>query len=311
VRRFIAALVFFKQAADKIPRYARKSNMFRSWRLGNAFGIGIYLHWTFFLLLALVFFGNLDAGETAAVSALAMIGAVFACVVLHELGHALMARYYGIPTRDITLYPIGGVARLERMSERPWEEFWIALAGPAVNVAIAIVLALVLGFLGSDVFYRSPFQSPQLSNFLAHLLGANVILVLFNLIPAFPMDGGRVLRALLASWLGRVRATRIAAALGVAMAFVFFAIGLFDHTPMLMLIALFVYFAGQQELAGVLRRQGPGDDAPADFSAPGAYSQPGGYAPSSGGFSGFTWDDRTRRWTLWQNGRPVQTIWVE
>src|SRR6266446_5240096 len=116
--------------------------MFRSWKLGTAFGIGIYVHWTFLLLpLYLVFSGGGPGHGPAVAYILALIAAVFGCVVLHELGHALTARRFGIGTRDITLYPIGGVARLERMSERPWEEFWIAVAGPAVNVGIAAVLA--------------------------------------------------------------------------------------------------------------------------------------------------------------------------
>jgi Zn-dependent protease len=285
--------------------------MFSSWKLGNAFGIGIYLHWTFLFALVLVFFGNLGAGEEAAITAVAMMGAIFGCVVLHELGHALMARYYGIPTRDITLYPIGGVARLERMSNRPWEEFWIALAGPAVNVAIAFLLAVSLGFLESDVFFRSPFQTPGMSHFLAQLLGANVILVLFNLIPAFPMDGGRVLRALLSTWLGRLRATQIAAGLGVGMAVLFFAIGLYIPMPMLMLIAVFVYLAGRQELAGVFHEEGPRWVEPIDEPAKPAFDYHPGYGPSMGGYSGFTWDGRNRLWTLWQNGRPIQTIRVE
>jgi Zn-dependent protease len=197
------------------------------------------------------------------------------------------------------------------MSSRPWEEFWIALAGPAVNVAIASFLALSLGFLESDVFFRSPFQTPAMSNFLAQLLGANVILVLFNLIPAFPMDGGRILRALLSTGLGRLRATQIAAGLGVAMAVLFFAIGLYLPMPMLMLVAVFVYFAGRQELAGVFHEEGPRWVEPIDQPAPPAFGQYPRSGPAMGGYSGFTWDDRNRLWTLWQNGRPIQTIRVE
>src|SRR4051794_10904135 len=122
-----------------------RHNMIRSWKLGTAFGIGVYVHWTFLLLPAWVLLNGLGSGGVSlATYLLTLVAAIFGCVVLHELGHALMARRFGIDTRDITLYPIGGVARLERMSERPWEEFWIAGAGPAVNVVIAVGLGAFL-----------------------------------------------------------------------------------------------------------------------------------------------------------------------
>src|SRR5437867_4404357 len=153
--------------------------MFRSWKLGTAFGIGIYLHWSFFLLLAFVFFSHLGGGHLeSAVYEIMLFSAVFGCVVLHELGHALMARYYGIATRDITLYPIGGVARLERLSERPIEEFWIALAGPAVNVAIAAGLAVLL-FLAGVSAGLPELGFGGIEAFLSHLMLANLVLVGF------------------------------------------------------------------------------------------------------------------------------------
>ncbi len=292
--------------------------MFRSWKLGTAFGIGIYLHWTFLLLLAWVFFSSAGHGDYGvAFYEMTLVSAVFGCVVLHELGHALMARRFGIGTRDITLYPIGGVARLERLSERPIEELWIALAGPAVNVAIAVLLAGVLS-LGA---LRGPgnglLESIEQGEFLQPLLYMNIMLVLFNLLPAFPLDGGRVLRAILASYIGRLRATEIAAEIGVAMAVLFFIMGLgilrwpwsnSTPAPMLMLVAVFIYFAGQQELAAVRHREAnrwtePLEQSPADpdqFHREPAWSAPG--------FSGFTWDHHTHRWIRWHNGRPVQTI---
>src|SRR5262249_51734265 len=186
-----------------------------SWKLGTAFGIGIYVHWSFLLLAAYVLFSKGTQGGWAfALFSVLFLFAVFGCVVLHELGHALMARAFGIGTRDITLYPIGGIARLERMGEKPWEELCIALAGPAVNAVLAVLLSLVLVGAGAwGGFLTSPDEVAGLGGmgFLFDLLAANVMLGLFNMLPAFPMDGGRVLRALLSWPLGRLQATEIAA----------------------------------------------------------------------------------------------------
>ena len=175
--------------------------MLRSWRLGSAFGIGICILRTFLLLPLWVLVGTWGvSGLHMAVYSVVFLLTIFGCVVLHELGHALMARRFGIGTRDITLYPIGGVARLERMPEKPLEEFLIALAGPAVNVVIAAVLAIAVLFelLFTLNSADTPFRYDFGSNFLFDLLFANIFLVLLNMLPAFPMDGGRVLRALLA-----------------------------------------------------------------------------------------------------------------
>src|SRR5439155_7033352 len=174
----------------------------RSWGIGSAFVFGLYVHWTFLLLPAFIGLYNLQhGGLDAAALAVATIFALLGCVMLHELGHALMARVYGVGTRDITMYPIGGVARLERMPERPIEELLIAIAGPLVNVVIAA--GLLGGMLLTDAYSRwaaSPADMRYLAfgeKFLASLFGMNVMLVLFNMLPAFPMDGGRVLRSIL------------------------------------------------------------------------------------------------------------------
>jgi Zn-dependent protease len=174
-----------------------------------------------------------------------LVLAIFGCVVLHELGHALAARRYGIQTKKITLLPIGGLASLERIPDEPKQELWVALAGPAVNVAIALVLLAI-----TPAFALLPDDaSLTVSTFeglLATLLQANVMLVLFNLVPAFPMDGGRVLRALLALRMGRVRATQIASSLGQFLAVGFVLWGLFSN-PMLVLIGIFIFFGAQSE----------------------------------------------------------------
>jgi Zn-dependent protease len=241
-------------------------------------------------------------------AALFMVGltlAVFGCVVLHELGHALMARHFGIATRDITLYPIGGVARLERMSERPVEELLIALAGPAVNVVIALVLFVGLALL-EPFSFQDVLPALQGESFLGTLMMINIVLVLFNLIPAFPMDGGRVLRALLATRLGLVRATRIAAGLGSVLALAFCIFGLVQGAPMTTLVGIFVYFAGQQELAAVLRR-----DQQRRWGGFTPWVQPVEALAGQAGFSGYTWDGAAGTWTVWRDGRPIGTMPME
>jgi len=210
-----------------------------SWRLGTVFEIPIYLHWTFLLLLGFVAVSQLAASGSfvVAMSGVAFIAVVFGCVVLHEFGHALTARRFGIATRDVTLLPIGGIARLDRMPNDPRQELWVALAGPAVNLAIA-------GLLGIWLFLTGPGLIG--SSFAAKLLLVNIALVVFNMLPAFPMDGGRVLRALLARRIGHMEATEVAARVGRGMAVVFGLIGLV-WSPMLILIALFVWFGAGQE----------------------------------------------------------------
>jgi Zn-dependent protease len=229
------------------PNTLRKDHtMKNSWKLGKIAGIDVHIHWTFFLLPAFVALSTLASGGgfAAATAGVLLVSAVFGCVVLHELGHALAARRYGIGTHDITLLPIGGVARLERIPEKPSQEIAVALAGPAVNVVIAALLWLGLAGLGGMTAWL-----PALAiggSFVAQLLWINIVLVAFNLLPAFPMDGGRVLRALLATRLPRVRATRIAATVAQVFAVGFGVLGLFGN-PMLILIAVFVFMAARAE----------------------------------------------------------------
>jgi Zn-dependent protease len=217
-----------------------------AWRLGQLFGIEVRVHATFLILLGWVAMTHLMAGHgmTMALSGVAYVIAVFATIVLHELGHALTARHFGIATRDITLLPIGGVARLDRMPSKPSEELLVAIAGPAVNVLIAVLLygaLLVMGTL-EDVNRLTLVGGP----FLAKLMLTNVGLAVFNFIPAFPMDGGRVLRALLAMRTSYVRATDIAAVVGQGLALAFGLLGLFSN-PFLVFVALFVWIGAQAE----------------------------------------------------------------
>ena len=205
-------------------------------------GIQLRIHITFLLLIGWLAIGYYSqGGSAAAVAGVLVILLLFACVVLHEFGHAFAAKAFGINTPDITLLPIGGVARLERMPEEPIQELIIAAAGPAVNVIIAGCL-----FLTGGSFVYPPTAGSSLNDVL---LTINVVLLLFNLLPAFPMDGGRVLRALLATRLSYARATQIAASIGQGCAFVFGFLGLMGGNYMLIFIALFVYIGASQEAA--------------------------------------------------------------
>jgi stage IV sporulation protein FB len=182
----------------------------------------------------------------AAVNGVIFVLLIFLCVLLHEFGHALAARRYGIKTHDITLLPIGGVARLERMPDKPSEEVVVALAGPAVTVAIAGILWTFIGLTGG---LPDPEMMHQTGVPLAvRLFTVNIWLALFNMIPAFPMDGGRVLRAVLAMRMNYASATQIAATIGQGIAFIFFIVGLWWN-PMLLLIAVFIYFGAGSEVA--------------------------------------------------------------
>ena len=216
--------------------------------LGTFLGIRVYVHFTFLILLAWVGLSHWQAERDlgAVGESIGFILAIFACVVLHEYGHALTARRFGIKTRDITLLPIGGVARLERMPDDPRQELLVSAAGPAVNVVIALGLFGLLRLGGGSL---APEQlSVSEGPFLVRLLLVNLALVLFNLLPAFPMDGGRMLRALLAMRMDYVRATQVAAHLGQGFALLFGLVGLFAN-PFLIFIALFVWIGAAQEAA--------------------------------------------------------------
>ncbi|TVQ04742.1 MAG: site-2 protease family protein [Balneolaceae bacterium] len=226
--------------------------MSSSLNLGNYAGIRVQIHWTFWLLFLFIGFLVYSQGgswETLFWHSLFII-TIFLCVVLHEFGHALTARKFGIGTRNITLLPIGGVANLKKVPENPKDEFWIAVAGPAVNIVIA---GFLFFFVSVDTYASMDAETLQeelgsitSGNFLFYLFMANIALVLFNMIPAFPMDGGRVFRSLLAMKLGRVEATRIAAGLGKFLAVFFFLFGLF-YNILLAVIAVFIWFGAHSE----------------------------------------------------------------
>jgi Zn-dependent protease len=215
--------------------------------LGRIAGIKVFVHWTFLILIGWIVIQNVMQGNTTGqiLWTLAFLMALFFCVFLHEMGHSLTARRYDIETRDITMLPIGGLARFENLPDDPKQELLVALAGPAVNIVIA---ALLFVFVSTTGFGLESLEVGTINerNFLYLILSANFVLAVFNLIPAFPMDGGRVLRALLSFRLNRVRATRIAAGIGQVLAIGFVFIGLF-YNPVLLLIGVFIFLGAQSE----------------------------------------------------------------
>ena len=222
--------------------------MFASLKIARLFGINVQIHWTFWLLpLWIVFAWPASPHMFPLWMTLLLIGALFVCVVLHEFGHALTARQFGIRTRNITLTPLGGIAQLERMSHKPWEEFCIAIAGPLVNVCGTAVL------LGVPLLFAFAIAPNMIDSawwvFGGWLVAMNVVMVVFNMIPAFPMDGGRVLRAILTSYMGLLRGTRAAVNVGTVAAILMGIAGVFLlRNPWVALIAVFVIWAGHQEL---------------------------------------------------------------
>ncbi len=236
-------------AIDRPPARRREGMIEVKWsfKIAEFRGIGVFVHATFLILIGFVVMSHWAVGHDLAktLEGVAFVLALFACVVLHEFGHALTAARYGIRTRDITLLPIGGVARLERMPENPRHELWVALAGPAVNVVIAAGLFVLLGLFGTAAISFERFSVTD-GSLLERLMFVNLGLAAFNLLPAFPMDGGRVLRAALATRLEYTRATQIAASAGQAMALLFGLIGFFTN-PFLLFIALFVWIGAAQE----------------------------------------------------------------
>lgn len=287
--------------------------MFGSWNLGKLFGIDTYVHATFWLLPLLVLMNSFGAGLETVAFKLLLLFAMFACIALHEVGHALAAAVYGIRTRDITLYPFGGIASLERMPEKPMQEVAVALAGPAVNVVIA--LGLLLGLAVTNTPLALPWSEPAgvVEEFVGGLLFANVLLCVFNLLPSFPMDGGRVLRALLATRMTRLRATEAAVKVGTVVAVLLLVAGFALPSINLIFVAVVVWFLGQAELGGVRvaeARKEMERRARALFGEPEPVPASADVAADLAArrFSGLAWDDRRRVWVQWLNGVPIRDL---
>ncbi|MEM1325855.1 MAG: site-2 protease family protein [Bacteroidota bacterium] len=229
-----------------------------TFKIATFFGIPVLIHWSFVLVLAWIlgsaYSNGLDGNGLLWYTLLFI--SVFASVVMHEYGHALTARKYGVETRDIILLPIGGVARLERLPENPMEEFWVAVAGPLVNIGLAAVLSIYFLFVSFDEIFltleildferRSPIG--VMSLFIPAVIIGNLVLAIFNLIPAFPMDGGRILRALLSLKMERAQATRIASIIGQVLALGFVVVSIYPfQDPILAILGLFIFFVARQE----------------------------------------------------------------
>lgn len=274
--------------------------MLNNWRIGRPFGIDVFVSGWFWILPLVVFVTSFADGLDAALFNTASLLALFGCVGLHELGHALAARGYGIRTRDITLYPIGGVARLERMPEKPLAEVAIALAGPAVNVVIALLLGAV--WVGGQYALGSAFRGGVPGQFVERLMLGNAALAVFNLIPAFPMDGGRVLRAFLSWFTTRSTATNVASWVGSGFAVLFGLYGLVSFNPFLVVLAVSVFMMGRQEVAAVRqqeqwkRRQAMEDDPQDDWPD----------RRGRGGHTGWVHYADTGEWVEYRDGWPVR-----
>lgn len=227
-----------------------------TFQIVKLFGIPVQVHWTFALLIAWTVYSSYTQGNSVAstIWQSLLVVTLFICVVLHEFGHALTARRFGVKTKDIIVLPIGGLARLDRLPEKPSQEFWVAIAGPLVNIAIGLLL-----FGGWLVFNPSSellvgLEEMSATSFIPMLIFMNVLLAVFNLIPAYPMDGGRILRSFLAFWLKRSTATKIASIIGQLFAVFFIVVALFPvpyfegfRSPFFALLGVFVFITAYQE----------------------------------------------------------------
>jgi Zn-dependent protease/predicted transcriptional regulator len=227
-----------------------------SFRIAQVDGIDIKVHVTFFLILILgaVEWGGLTGTADGALYGVVLMVLLFTCVTLHELGHSVVAKHFGIPVRQIVLFPIGGVAYITKNPDKPLHDLLISIAGPLVNVVIALVLFIALGSTGGISMLNGQglvqeFETPSLQGLVLWLLAANVTLVAFNLIPAFPLDGGRAFRAILAMFMGYRRATRVASVVGQLLAIVIGIYALINGNFILALIAAYIFFGANQETA--------------------------------------------------------------
>ncbi|MEM0994335.1 MAG: site-2 protease family protein [Bacteroidota bacterium] len=230
-----------------------------TFKISTFFGIPVQVHWSFALIIVWVIFSGYSNGmDSKGTFWLGMLMlSLFVCVVMHEYGHALTARRFGVNTRDIILLPIGGVARLEKLPEKPMHEFWVAIAGPLVNIALAIILSiyfLIEPWESVLQAFRYEGGAVLARTFIPYLIVMNLGLAAFNLLPAFPMDGGRILRALLSIKMTKAKATQVASIVGQVFALAFVVASIYPlKSPMLTLLGVFVFFIARQENRNIQR----------------------------------------------------------
>jgi Zn-dependent protease len=230
------------------------------------------------------------------------------CVLLHELAHLGVARLFSIGTRDMTLYPLWGVAQLMHRSERPWQENYIALAGPSTHILLAGLLALGLKLAGHDLSFHAEDEDFDGSLFVVHLFWVNILLALFNLLPFLPLDGGTIFRASLAMTTGRLRATEVAVLLSTVGTLLFVALAaLWLQSPLLASVAVLLYFAAQEEVRTTrffasLIQDSASNDTPPPLYSPADQLLHDECQPTEPNFTGFTWNPKLRLWIEWRNG---------
>jgi Zn-dependent protease len=281
-------------------------------------GVDIFLHWTMFVFpifiltrgLVLNAVGDCPLDE-AALQTMLVFG-VYACVVVHELSHLVVARWLGLGVRDVVLYPIGGLARLSVVSNRPWQEIWIAVIGPLVHFAIASALAGAFAFAGLPLLPNQGSPHLDLQTFCNRLLWLNLVLGCLQLTPAFPMDGGRIFRGALALSAERLRATEVAATLSSFIALLALVAGMVWLSSLwwLIVLGIVVHVSAQQELMSVqyyakLQEPGPGMPLGAPLMVPVDQLVDEDVRPIEPDFTGLIWNPKNRLWIVWRNGQPV------
>jgi Zn-dependent protease len=287
--------------------------LFSSLKIGRVAGFDVSLHWTmWFLPLLILARGLFLFPADEAILEAALVFGVYGCLLLHEFGHAVMARYVELPIRDVMLFPIGGASRLTIVSERPWKEIWVAAAGPMVDVLVCAVFATAFWSLGLTLSPHLDTCQPYAQAFFNRLFWLNVLLAILHVVPAFPMDGGRIFRGALALSAQRLRATEVAALLSSFIAILFLLAGMIWISTVWWLIpmGIIIHISGQQELMSVryftlIQHPELSSVHRSPEMVPVEQLFDEDSYPREANFSGLVWNPRNRLWIVWRNGHPV------